>query len=74
MTNGIKIANDIMIVLLILLSVPMLLLTFRVCNIVWHSDKVIPLMLITLYCSILMWIIYFIFVNVSENNLVWQNN
>lgn len=63
-----------MIVLLILLSVPMLLLTVKVCIIIWHSDKVIPLMLITLFCSILMWIIYFVFVNVSENNLVWQNN
>jgi hypothetical protein len=47
--------------------------TMKVTKLVWQQDRAIPLMLASLMASLLMWILYFTFVIVSEYHLPWQN-
>lgn len=47
--------------------------TLKVTKLVWQQDQAIPLMLASLIASLLMWILYFTFVIVSEYHLPWQN-
>jgi hypothetical protein len=47
--------------------------TLKVGYLVWSNDRVLPLMLASLTTSLMMFILYFSFVAVSEYNLPWQN-
>jgi len=63
-----------MITFLTLLLIPMLYITFKVKAMVWRRDKILPLMLTCLTACVLAFICYFVFVQISEYELVWQNN
>lgn len=60
-----------MVILLIIL-VPQALLTYKVKELVWHRDKIMPLMLFCLGASLFTFFLYFLFTLVAEYNLVWQ--
>ena len=63
-----------MITFLIILLLPMLYITFKVKKMVWHRDKILPLMLTSLTGCVLAFLCYFLFVQISEYDLLWQNN
>jgi hypothetical protein len=63
-----------MIPILFALLIPLIYITFKVKKMVWSRDKILPLMLSSLTGCVLAFLFYFIFVQISEYNLVWQNN
>lgn len=74
MTRSVRISNYIMIAFLILLMLPMLYITSKVKKLVWKRDKILPIMLVCLTSSVFSFIMYFLFVTISEYHLVWQND
>ena len=62
-----------MLTLVTFIFVLMIWVTLKVGYLVWKQDRVLPLMLASLSASSLMWILYFVFVLVSEYYLPWQN-
>jgi len=71
--ESVLIAGYIMVVFFSLLLVPLVFITFKVKKLVWHRDKIMPLMLTFLTGCVFSFLCYFIFVQVSEYKLVWQN-
>jgi len=69
--QSILIADYIMIILLAVLLIPLGYITFKVKQMVWRRDKIMPLMLTFLTACVFAFLCYFVFVQISEYNLVW---
>jgi len=58
----ILLSSYIMVGILAVLFLPAaLFVTYRICRFVWSSDKIIPLMLIMLTCTVISMLSYYIF-------------
>jgi hypothetical protein len=71
--HAILVSCYLMLSLVSLIFIFMAWVTLKVGYLVWSNDRVLPLMLASLTTSLMMFILYFSFVAVSEYNLPWQN-
>lgn len=70
--HSIIISCYIMMIILLVILVPQAMLTYKVKELVWNRDKIMPLMLLCLATSLFTFFLYFIFTLVAEYKLVWQ--
>ena len=72
--RSVVIAGYSMIIFLAILLVPLTFITFKVQRLVWRRDKIMPMMLAFLTACVFAFLCYFVFVQISEYKLVWQNS